>query len=181
MNLYNYGDFIEAWDMNDSAKRDMTEWLVKKLLYPDRAMVKEQVDELVDSNNHILGDTFPGFNYQQDYFERGGMVRTNFCWEPLLDPRLHPKVVGLADRWYRLENDVDHISHVFNYLTEECRDWQEFRDALPDCVIQLESRLRSMARTRPEFYSLGDRELLRSTQELLLPRLHTYAAMHLLT
>lgn len=158
----------------------MIKWLVKKLLYPDRKMVRKQIDELVENNNLILDTTFPGFVYQNDYFEKGGRIVSNLGWDPLLDPRLHSRAVGVADRWRRLENDVAHIDQVFRQLTEHCLTWQEFRDAIPDCVIQFEPTLRLLERTRHESYFQGSPPI-RFSYEMLLPRLHTYAAMHLLT
>jgi hypothetical protein len=169
------------WDpMHDPTRQQMIQWLVKKLLYPDREMVRKQIDELVENNNLILGASFPGFAYASDYFETGGRILPNIGWDPLLDEKLHPKIVGVADRWRRLENDVMHIDQVFRQLTERCQTWQEFRDALPDCVIQFEDNLRSMPRTQHESYFQG-KPATRFSYEMLLPRLHTYAAMHLLT
>jgi hypothetical protein len=157
----------------------MVSWLIKKLLYPDREMVRKQIDELVAANNLILNTPYPGFVYGSDYFERGGRILTNICWDPPLDESLHPKVIGVADRWKRLEKDVEYICDIFIQLTERCRTWQEFRNALPDCVIQFEDELRSIPRTRCETHYF--RGPLRFSYEMLLPRLHTYAAMHLLT
>lgn len=158
----------------------MIKWLVKKLLHPDREMTRKQIDELVDNNNLILGTVNPGFSYQGSWFEKGGRIVPNLGWEPALHERLHSQANGVADRWKRLEADVGHIEQVFRQLTERCQTWQDFRDALPDCVIQFESNLRAMERTRHESYFQG-KATSRFSYEMLLPRLHTYAAMHLLT
>jgi hypothetical protein len=179
VNINKFRDISKKWDPMGH-KDQMIKWLVKKLLYPDREFIRKQIDELVDNNNLIVGIPFPGFAYEDDYFEKGGKILTNFGWDPVLDDRLRPKAVGVADRWRRLEKDVEHIDQVFRQLTERCQTWQEFRDALPDCVIQFEDNLRSIPRTRHESYFQG-KPTTRFSYEMLLPRLHTYAAMHLLT
>lgn len=161
-------------------RASMIDWLVKKLLYPDRVMVREQIDQLVEENNLIIGESFPAFVYGGDLFQKGGKILVSHSWTPLLDERLHPKAVGLADRWRTLEKDVGFITQTFTKLTEKCQSWQQFRDALPDCVIQFEPSLRSMERMQHQSDFL-DSSSLRFSYEMLLPRLHTYAAMHLLT
>lgn len=178
MNLFE-GDFMKAWDMNLQDRQAMVKWLTKKLLLPDRTMVRQQVDELIDSNNLILNTVNPGCAFRNDWLERGGRIVSNLGWDPQLHESLWYRAEGLADRWRLLEKDVEHISDLFSALTAKCERWQDFRDALPDCVIQFESTLRSYPRTRPESDFQG--KSLRFRYEMLLPRLHTYAAMHLLT
>lgn len=174
-------NLLEVWDSMNTRDRDsMIRWLVKKLLYPDREMVRKQIDELVGNNNLMLGTVNPGFSHENFWFERGGRIVPTLGREPHLHEQLHPLAIGVADHWKRLEVDVEHIAQVFRQLTERCETWQDFRDALPDCVIQFESNLRTMERTRHESYFQG-KCATHFSYEMMLPRLHTYAAMHLLT
>lgn len=158
----------------------MIKYLVTALLKPDQQLIRKEICDLISNNNFRYGIEYNGFKYKNDYFEDGRVI-SNLKWDPQLHPDLEPRAVGLAQRWRAIEEDYSYISETFMLMTRKGRGWQDFRNDLPDCVIQLHPELYSIPRTATVEYNLGDDARLKFRYQMLLPRLHTYSAMSLLT
>lgn len=161
--------------------KEVIEFLVVKLLKPDKELVEKEIQDLIDLNNLKVGVKHTGFTYGKYYIEFGGRVVENLGWSPQLDPSLHHKAEGLAERAIQIRKDFEYIQEVFAMMVNGSRNWQDFRDSLPDCVIQFHPDLYKRPRSISVDHYLRTNKPLKFKYEMLLPRLHTYSMMSLLT
>lgn len=161
-------------------RQEMIDFLVVALLKPDRELARKQIDELVTNNNELYHTAYRGFSYRDYYVERGGTFITDLGWDPKLHPQLEYQAEGVLVRSLAIEKDFDYIKATFSLLTDQAKNWHQFRNALPDCVTQLHPGLHSLPRLC-EVERYIDDPSLKFRYEMLLPRLHTYSMMSLLT
>lgn len=160
--------------------------LVKALISADSKLVHGEIDELINQNNLILNAQHRGFCYNGLYYKSSigdspVAILQDMGYDPVLSKQLVSRVDKLADRWRQIETDRELLTRLFRDLTAPCRSIQDLRDALPECVIQFDPALQGMPRTREEAYTVRCDAALRLRYGMALERIHTYAAMHLLS
>lgn len=160
---------------------DMVYYLTKKLLEPDKNLATKEIHDLVAANNLLYGIKYTGFSFRSHYLTQSGEIKVNLGWDPKLHHELEPRAIGLAERIESIQKDYDYISETFTLMTVGGRNWQDFRNNLPDCVIQLHHELYSIPRIHSVEYNLRTNARLQFRYQMLLPRLHAYSVMHLLT
>lgn len=160
---------------------DVIHFLVVQLLKPDKELIDKEIEDLIDLNNIKLGVNYTGCSYGKYYLERGGRIVQNLAWKPFVDPSLESRVKGLPERALAIRQDYEYIKDIFTQMVIGDRNWQDFRNSLPDCVIQFHPQLRNIPRTLNVEANIRSNKPLKFKYDLLLPRLHTYSMMSLLT
>lgn len=165
----------------DKVATDLVSDLVKSILEPDRKLLAKRFDEIIQRNNEILSVNHRGFRFNNNFYEKGGQVMSKLNWEPSLSASLVEEVVALEEFRKQLNADQQAMREVFQRLVQSCKTVQEERDALPECVSTLDWRICNLKRVKPEAWTIQNDPIALSNYLKILPKIHTYCAMRLMT
>ena len=164
--------------MMESLKTEF-EFLIKKLFEPEARRHQQQVNQLIEENDKLLGRYTQGFNYLGENYGRDGAIVGPTTTE-VLSPLLAPRMVKLLQFCKNVEFDKQLITQIFVKLIQPCQSMEDLRDTLPECVVSLDSYLPAMQRIREPAWSIANNPRDLRQYEKVLPRIETYCAMRFL-
>lgn len=125
------------------------------------------------------GRPHDGFIYQGKPYDRANLVngrRTRISLHFEMVSRMDAHLADEEKVW----SDRHYISQMLFTVLQPCSDWQDIRDALPNCLVDTLPELRSYQRNRPEAYTIqSDTRTVRQFNKIL-PRIEFYATARLL-
>lgn len=177
------------YTMLGSDKYKFIDNLMKLLMLPDSKLLTQRINSLVDSNNLHYGVDYSGFSLLVScsvspstligyHIEKGGRITERLNWEPSCHKSLKSEAVKIVLHWKTMENDRNNLILVLRELLAPCRNEQDTRDTLPDCLVQLIPSLNCLPRNREVGYTLSSDSAI--NLQSVLGTFHTYAAMHLM-
>lgn len=155
----------------------MIENIVMQLFRAETIQHQKQIDSLADRNDQLHKTYSNGFNYLGvNYARRGYPIADGGN----LHSSLHSEMNELLRFKWDVDSDKNIITQVLYRLTKNCQSLQEYRDALPECLVQFDYRFSGMARTREPAWTLEKGSRTHRQYLKYLTKIETYCAMHLL-
>lgn len=149
--------------------------IFEEMFAPQERRLQLRIDDLHRQNQEITRTRLDGFMYMGRFYKpidvpNGPGTRQTLHLDLWDDMNAH-----LKDR-QNVEHDKQLIRACLFWLLEPCRDLQEIRDTLPDCVAQLcYPEIQALERMRnPGFTLVNDRQ--RRGYEKQLPKMEAYSA-----
>jgi hypothetical protein len=157
--------------------------ITAKLFEADERRLTKTIDSLCRENKSIRRNSIDGFIfYGKKYIPSSGNIIIPDRGEsmPVLDPSLHERMnFYLADR-RGVDNEKTAISQMLFRLLTSCRDRQDFRDALPECLVGYDPNLRGLNRQRNAAWTLENDPRGKRQYEKLLPQIEAYSVAQLI-
>lgn len=133
----------------------LTDQIIGELLKAEYRRLHTWIDKLIQKNQEYYPQTygflFNGFRHKQ----------SNVTGQLPRFPELHP---DLWDEGYKFHKDHMTIKQETAFIRqglvsilEDCKDNQDIRDALPDCIVEMIEPLRALPRTREEAFTIKDK------------------------
>lgn len=141
--------------MNQTAQAILKD-LMEKLGHADNKLIDRQVDELIQQNAQLTGNS--------NGFLLGGRFFTNLPKIDAMQAKKIPLHASLYEQGYtvltqqnQLREDMTRLKQGLSVLLFDCYTLQDFVDALPDMAKHLLPKVDHLQRTRPEAYTLQDK------------------------
>lgn len=159
------------------AEKALIEKLVERVFEAEDKKHVEEVNRLIEQNMALTGTPILGFNYMGTRYGWNGMP---IAVGPNIEPSLMPDMARVHNFRKIVDLDRKLITQFLFRLVSPCRTSQDYRDALPECVVSLDWMLPTLQRTREAGYTLSSdprawREYLKVTSKI-----ETYCAMKFL-
>lgn len=140
--------------MSLANKHEVLNALVEKLFEPEERRLQTLVSELDKANREIKGHTVMGFIYNGTAFippeartrQSGGY------------PSLAFSLTNQASAWWadrqQIEEDKQLIRQILWLTVRETETVQDFRDAMPESIVELSEQLSAIPRQREDGFTL---------------------------
>ena len=143
----------------------------------EEAQLLQREIQLVDENA-LKGGSTDGFRYMGRTYSRSvGRKQGHF---PQLDPGLVPEMDTILAERKTVEDDKNRIKQALALVLEGATSFQDFRDALPNCLQHLMPECQGLERDREEAFTLRDNPRAYSQYMVLREKIEFYVAARLL-
>lgn len=154
--------------------------IVKRLFEPDTRRLKQWADLLCNRNQEVKGGTCNGFLYGGVFYRRS-TIEGHIPDKRAIDPSLFPEMDAYLKDESIMRNDLGYIRQALFMLLEPCMCNQDFRDALPDCLLpDMPEPLPSLNRQREMGFTISDNPRAVRQVEKVLPMIQIYATARLI-
>lgn len=161
--------------------RSLLSRLIEMIFTAELLQHEKKVTELIDENDVLLARKTDGFNHLGNCYGRNGGIVLPGPNVPMLSLRLVNQIRKLLQFKKQVDFDRQMITQALVKLTQNCVDMQAMRDALPECVVQLDDWFaRTYQRTLPAAHNIQHLPRDLKNYEKALTKIETYCAMRLL-
>lgn len=148
---------------------------------PEIRRANADINRLVMSQMELTKTDLPGFLYRGIQYRHTGCPKGKIQFQSL-EPALYP------DMEYHLANqrstavDLQVVRQVILSLVQDCIDFQDVRDALPECLVRTvgSSELNRLDRTRDPGWNLDPNSRAYRQYLKYLPKMEFFAAARLM-
>ena len=159
--------------------RSQLEYLTERLFESEDRHFQHRINLLIEENDKVIGKRTEGFEYLGQCYGRDGLF-LNPQFASSLSRSLMPQMAEILQFRKNTEFDRKLITQILAKLVQPCQSIEDMRNALPECIISLDSYLPTIQRTRePAWTIVGNARDLRQ-YEKVLPKIETYCAMRFL-
>lgn len=159
-------------------RKEVVDQTIDNLFLSDKRRLSQILDKIVLKNNALLGDSYPGFLYNGDYYLHTGQKR------PRVTKTLHFDLYEDFQNYYRdlttVRTDQSIAQQIMFTLTHQANDMQELRDSFPDFLVSF-SGYAPLARLPRKFtnftFLIQNNKNALGQVEKYMPKLEMYAAM----
>lgn len=152
--------------------------LTNKLINADFRRIKNDIDRLIEQHQEVTNDARMGFMYNGDYY-RHSQSRT-IERLPMLAFTLSDAMAVIVKDKKQVELDKQQIGQILGKLLKDCKNSQQVRDALPDCLVSLVPDLAKLSRSVPVETMIGNDERLLRQYHKILPVIEVYSVGHMM-
>lgn len=157
-------------------------YFIKLLFQAQFEFLEQQIEDLTNKNNSIVHVDAMGFIYGgKPFFTQLGTVLQSTYTLPCLAKSLYETGYRIAIKEQEIIKDKNKIEQLLIKLIGYCSNQSEIRSALPDCLVNLEPRLKSIERNFEPAFTLKDNPNDLQMYERLLPLIKEYAILRLVT
>lgn len=154
---------------------------IEALFEAEDRRLKKIKDKLVEDNNKLNDTDHICFVFNGDYYVHSGML-----FHPAYAPSVSSPTVclhlSLTDRMQdyltdkkTVTADRHQIAQILYRILRTLDSLQQYRNAMPECIVSLVPALSSLQRTVPQLeYFNGDERLIRQYNNLL-PKIEMYS------
>lgn len=164
--------------LSNNFKFNIIKHITSKLFEHEIVRLNNLILKLHNKNQELHGPhdayTYEGYVYR--YNDLRGNLKTKF-----LDYQLHSEMDLFLKDNKLISDDKQEISQILMKLLESCNFYQDYRDALPECIIDtLPNEMRNLSRIMPEAYTIASDNRATRQYEKVLPKIQMYSAMRLI-
>lgn len=154
--------------------------LLLKLLEADERRLQKRIDEIIHMNSEGNKDPLAmnGFVYQELHYKKEG--QHYLAAYPNLQDHLHNEMLDFIADKDRVDLDRQKIKQILFKLLTDCKDSQDVRDVLPECLLQFLPGFVNKERTRDPAYNLKNDPRGYSQYKSVLVRIEMYSIANLL-
>lgn len=152
--------------------------LADALFKPEARRIQNRVNELDKQNGEIRRAREYGFQWKGMQFRVPGSP-TKVLRVPSLDFSLRKEGDALLRDVQAVQDDKQMIKQTMALLLKPCLTLQDFRDALPDSIVELNSQLAALPRERAAGYTITDERQSRQ-YAAMLDKIDFYAATRMM-
>jgi hypothetical protein len=127
--------------------------IVDALIFSDYERRVKAIDAVIMKNCELQGRTEMAFAHMGKVYHYSDRPRRYRSY-PMLDPSLHDEM----EQW----------------LYEDCMSHQDFRDALPECLVTLVPDYAGLPRTREPGYTIMNKPAALKRYAKMLPKIEAY-------
>lgn len=141
--------------------------------------IEQSIERLDRENRDIRGSAEWGFMWQgQRFVPKSSPYRV--IKVPALAFELRHSGNFLLKDIKQVDEDRQMISQVMHLLIIDCVTEQDYRDALPDSLVELSPKLQALSRTREAGYTISSNERSMRQFHKMLEKIDFYAATRLM-
>lgn len=156
----------------------LTDQIVGQLLNAEIRRLSNWQDKLVQKNQEYYPNTY-GF-----LFNGSRHKQSNVTGQLPRFPELHPDLWEEGYRFHKdvvaLKQETAFVRQALVSVLEDCKDNQDIRDALPDCIVDMIDPLRGLSRTREEAFTIQNKPRQLRQWQKARPNIDVYAAARLI-
>jgi hypothetical protein len=166
-------------DHDAQTKKEVISEIMTELFKPEDARHEREVQTLLEENKEIIENT--SVTSQLAWMDRrrvGAMILN----DQVLSPTLASKFEQVTQLRRNIELDKHQVGQFMQNLLHKCKTWQEIRNSLPDCLVQMSYQLKyhDIVRTQePEDNMKNDPKALYRYEKFMI-KINTYCAMRFL-
>jgi hypothetical protein len=166
--------------MGNVSSHDIINNITKLLFAPDNRRIQGWIDQICNKNKDISDNKDPlGFWYNDKYYRPSWLLSGRYP-KAILNHALYDEMDKLVKDERTTKDDQQFIRQTLFALVEPCETYQDLRDALPECLIDLIPNLGSFSRTREAGYIIKDNPRAYKQYLQILPKIETYCATRLI-
>lgn len=165
----------------DSWINKLLDRLMAELFKAETRRLQRMITDLNRTNREISGGQAHAFIYNGEVYVASDtqQIPQRGTIPPLVPSLQFAMEDYLADRKV-IEADRAQIRQVMFTVLYQCKDNQEIRDSLPDCLVQLFPDLRAMPRHLEQGFIIRHTPRVLRQYEKVLPKIEFYSATRLL-
>lgn len=153
--------------------------VVEALFAPEKRRQNEVIYNVNQTNKRLRSLHDDGFLFRGQFYRPStGTLHIAAKGDP--KSTLHSSLIELMEQWVKdskmLKEDTTIIGQTLHVLLSKCILVQDYRDALPECLIPLVECLSGIQRHREVAYTLMDNQRAYLRFQKLLPKIEFYAA-----
>jgi hypothetical protein len=148
--------------------------VIKVLFAADDRRLQAWIDRLCEKNQEARREPCIGFLYGGRYFKPSnvtGLVKVKRS----IDPSLYPQIDQLLADEKLIDKDKAFIRQGMFAVLDPCRDVQEIRDALPECLVDCLPNLKTLSRHNEPGFTVQDNPRALRQFNKILPMMEVYA------
>lgn len=138
-----------------SSAHVMINEIMKRLMAKDKVRTDRILENFI-LENHKLGGPKEGFLLEGRFLTLLPSRDQLAAEKRMLHPHLHGEVREYLNELKLIENEASTIKHGLSLLLKPCKTWQDFRDALPEDIVDLVPEIKRLSRQRPEAWCLDE-------------------------
>lgn len=152
---------------------------VEALFKSEANRIEQSIERLDRENRDIRGSNEWGFMWQgQRFVPKSSPYKITSV--PSLAFELRKSGNFLLKDIQQVKDDKQMVSQVMHLLIINCETEQDYRDALPDSLVELSPKLQALSRTREAGYTIcSDERAMRQFQKMI-DTIDFYAATRLM-
>lgn len=178
-NFWAWEKTIAMAGRNSTLNEVITE-LLKKLFAPEKDALQPRILEIISKNAALMGNIAAnGFRYKGEtysnlaYAQRAGASSN-------LHADLYNEMDLLLVEKKELDYDKARIKAGLIILLQTAYTDQDYRDALPNCLVSMIDRFKQLPRTREEAYTLKDDPVRMNQYKKVAPLIEYHSASRFL-
>lgn len=155
-------------------------YLISGLVEADLTRLGYMLDNIVKQNDIKELITYGSFIYLGDiYYGSNPLANTH---HPRLHSDLYDDMNTYLEQCSTLINNCYLINQTIFRLLKGCTNYQEIRNALPDCLMNYDTKdyYRNLPRTEPLGSNIKGDAIAEAQLEKLLPLMDYYSGLHLM-
>jgi hypothetical protein len=148
--------------------------VIKILFAADDRRLQAWVDRLCEKNQELRREPVIGFLYGGRYFRPSnvvGLVKTKRA----LDPSMYDQIDAYLDDERQVDKDKAFIRQAMFAVLDPCKDIQDIRDALPECLVDCLPKLKELSRHNQPAFTIQDNPRALRQFNKVLPMMEVYA------
>lgn len=159
---------------------NMLETVLDCLFEPEGRRLQNMVKELDRQNREIKGHSVMGFMYNgQVFIPPGAKTKQTGGY-----PSLAFSLTNQAAAWWldrqNVGEDKQFIKQVLWLVVKDCQTLRDFRDALPETIVDLIKGLSDMPREREDGYTIMDNDRLYGQYLTMRDKIDVYWACRMI-
>lgn len=165
----------------DTEKNQTLEEILKTLFEGEHRRSRKELDSIIDDNNQdkkafFFGFTFNGNPYLKEVYPTIMVPdqRPSLAWQ--LCPRMDQYLSDAS----QIALDLKQIRQILTLLLQSITTWEDFRNALPECLVACSSILLKYSRTREAGFTLVNNKRQHKQFLSLITKMEMYFATRLM-
>jgi hypothetical protein len=147
--------------------------IVDALIFSDYERRVKAIDAIIMKNCELQGRTEMAFAHMGKVYHYSDRPRRYRSY-PMLDPSLHDEMEQWLYDETMVERDRVYLKQGLFPLLEDCMSHQDFRDALPECLVTLIPDYAGLPRTREPGYTIMNKPAALKRYAKMLPKIEAY-------
>lgn len=155
--------------------------IVSHLFEPDNRRLQAWIDKIDGQNREAHNDqTLLGFTHMGRYFRPSHLAGAEPIGKKLIHSNLNPTIEAYLADERLVEDDKAMIRQGLSLLLDPCKDMQEVRDALPECLVDFLPELKEFERMSSELFTIEDNPRALKNFNKIRPKIDSYAVARLM-
>jgi hypothetical protein len=155
--------------------------IVNTLFAADNRRLQQWIDKLDGQNREARGDNMLlGFVYLGRYYRPSHVEGPDPMGVKPVDPSLYTLVDAFLKDEAAIDEDKAFIRQGLYTILDPCKDLQEVRDALPECLVDFLPELKEFDRNRQECWTIETNPRAQRQFAKIRPKLEAYAVARMI-
>lgn len=165
----------------DKEKQQTLQEILQVLFEGENRRARKELNSLIDDNNQIKSATYYGFTFGGiPYLKEAYPTMMAADQRPSLSWQLCSRMDQYVDDARQLALDLKQIRQILTLLLQPVTTWEEFRNALPECLVACSSTLFKYPRTDEAGFTLLNNQRQHKQFLALVTKMDMYFATRLM-
>lgn len=155
--------------------------IVNTLFEPDNRRLQNWIDKIDGQNREVCNDnTLLGFTYMGRYFRPSHLEGREPFGKKLINEQLVPTIEAFLSDERIVDDDKAMVRQGLSLILDPCKNMQEIRDALPECLVDFLPELKEFERMTTECWTIEENPRARRQFDKVRPKLEAYAVARMM-